>query len=179
MPRYARGKILQLINDHTPGNSALKGKALENAITYCFERVPGISITKRNILNISGSQEIDVAFWNDKKDNGFPFLPDIILIECKNWDAPVSSAAVQCFISKISERGRDFGILIAANGITGEPSELTQAHYQVAMALSKKVRLIVITTNELNRLISTEELIYLIKEKLTELVASGKVLYET
>ncbi len=173
MPNYANGKISKLIKTFLAGNPASKGKALENAKAYSFEKVPGISITQRNVLNTAGSQEIDLVFWNDKNDKGFNFLPEIILVECKNWDVPVSASTVETFISKISSRGRDFGILIAANGITGDPTELTRAHFQIAMALSKKINLIVITVPELEKLKSTENLVHLIKVKLTNLVAKG------
>ena len=61
-----------------------KGRSLEDLACYLFEQVPGVCISKRNKLNTFKSEEIDVAFWNRPNENGFYFLPNIILVECKN-----------------------------------------------------------------------------------------------
>lgn len=60
-----------------------KGRALQDLVCYLFEQVPGVNTGKRNTLNTFKSEEIDVAFWNRMDVNGFYFLPNIILVECK------------------------------------------------------------------------------------------------
>ena len=155
---------------------AEQGRALENLICYLFENVPGITITRRNALNVFESEEIDVAFWNDLDPRGLPFLPRIILIECKNWSKAVGSEEVAWFDRKLLDRGLLFGILIAARGITGDPNGRTAAHQIVTQALREQRQLIVFTRNELEVMTDSDELIARIKEKLCELVVTGTVL---
>jgi Restriction endonuclease len=146
---------------------------LEDLICDLFERVPGITLTKRNALNVFSSEEVDVAFWNRQDADGFYFLPHIILVECKNWSRPVGSEEVNWFDSKIGRRGQPFGILVAANGITGEANEVSAAHEIVRAALAGGRRLVVITRSEIEGLRTTDQLVRLVQEKLCELVVSG------
>lgn len=150
-----------------------KGRALEDLICYLFEQVPGLSIGKRNAVNTFGSEEIDVAFWNRRDAEGFYFLPNIILVECKNWSKPVGSEEVSWFDSKLKRRGQSFGILVAANGITGSPERIDAAHEIIRVALSEGRQLVVITRTEISDLQTTEDLVRLTQEKLCELVVSG------
>ncbi|MEQ1772295.1 MAG: restriction endonuclease, partial [Burkholderiales bacterium] len=109
-----------------------KGRALEDLICYVFSQVPGISITKRNEMNVFHTEEIDVALWNDCEADGLFFLPNIILVECKNWSNSVGSSEVNWFDTKLRNRGLNFGVLVATNGITGDANDLTAAHSIVA-----------------------------------------------
>jgi len=153
-----------------------KGKALEDLICYIFEQVPGISITRRNQLNAFHNEEIDVAFFNDRVPTGFFFLPDLILIEAKNWSARVGSVEVSWFDRKIESRGLPFGILVAKNGVTGNAEDLTAAHQTIALGLAKQRRLIVITVAELIGLADTDELVALVKSKLCDLALKGTII---
>jgi hypothetical protein len=152
-----------------------RGRALEDLIAYLFEEIPGISLTKRNTLNYFQTEEIDLAFWNDKDPNGLYFLPYIILVECKNWSQPVGSIEVAWFDRKLQDRGLDFGILFAASGVTGDMNEHTRANFIIATALAQKRQLIVITRAELEVISSPDEIVRLIKEKITELVVGTTV----
>jgi hypothetical protein len=111
---------------------AAQGRALEDFICYVFGQVPGISITRRNEKNAFHTEEIDVALWNESHSEGFFFLPNIVLVECKNWSGRVTSAELGWFDSKLRSRGLDFGVLVAAKGITGDAEGLTAAHSIVA-----------------------------------------------
>jgi hypothetical protein len=155
--------------------TAESGKALEDLVCYLFDLVPGVSITHRNELNAFDTEEIDVAVWNDGDPDGLSFLPNIILIECKNWSARVGSSEVNWFDSKLRSRGLDFGILIAARGITGHSADLTAAHSIVASALKDRRRFLVITTDELLALPDTGSLAHLIKKKLCDLAVKGTI----
>src|SRR4051812_4084580 len=129
MPPINQALMTEFVQAGLNGDTtATKGKALEDLVCYLFDLVPGISITHRNELNAFDTEEIDVAVWNDGDPSGLSFLPNIILIECKNWSARVSSAEVSWFDYKLRSRGLDFGILIAARGITGNVADLTAAH---------------------------------------------------
>jgi hypothetical protein len=157
------------------GSNQIKGKAFEDLACYLFETVPGVSIALRNQMNAYQNEEIDVALWNDKLADGLGFLPNVILIECKNWSTPVSSIEVNWFCQKLASRGLDFGILIANQGVTGNAADLDAAHNTIAYHLSQKRRLIVISRAEINQMNTTDELIYLIKQKLCLLAVMGRI----
>ena len=61
-----------------------QGRALEDLVCHVMSLMPGVAITHRNDMNAFETEEIDVAVWNDGADDGLHFLPNIILIECKN-----------------------------------------------------------------------------------------------
>jgi len=153
-----------------------QGRALEDLVCYLFGLVPGVSITRRNVMNVFDTEEIDVAFWNEKSPLGLPFLPDIILVECKNWSSRVGSGEVNWFDTKLRNRGMEFGILIATRGITGHGGDLTAAHKIVADALREKRRLIVISAPEILALTDTDEIVVLIKRKLCDLAVMGALI---
>jgi len=176
MPAIDQARMAAFVQAGLNGNTtAERGKALEDLVCYLFDMVPGVSITHRNELNAFDTEEIDVAVWNDGDPEGLFFLPNIILIECKNWSVHVSSAEVSWFDNKLRSRELDFGILIAAHGITGNPADLTAAHSIVANALRDRRRFLVITTDELLSLPSTEALARLIKQKLCDLAVKGTI----
>ncbi|TIR25965.1 MAG: restriction endonuclease [Mesorhizobium sp.] len=151
--------------------TADKGKALEDLICYLFDLVPGIAITHRNEKNEFATEEIDVALFNE----GLPFLPNIILVEAKNWSNRVGSVEVAWFLTKLANRGLDFGILVTTLGITGDAGDLTAAHQTVAMALPQRRKLIVLTIDEISALADTDELVKLIKTKLCDLAVKGTI----
>jgi hypothetical protein len=155
--------------------TAEQGRALEDLICYLFGLVPGVAITHRNALNAFDSEEIDVALWNEGGDLAFRALPNLILVECKNWSKAISSNEVNWFDTKLRNRGLEFGILVAPHGITGDAAELTAAHAVVAAALRERRRLVVLTTNELLALADTDALSLLVKRKLCTLAVQGTI----
>jgi len=176
MAAYSRKRVSEFFKKSNEANTKLeKGQALENLICYVFEKVPGITVTIRNKINTFNTEEIDVAFWNEKHSGGFYFLPHIIIAECKNWSKPVGSPEVSYFIQKLQNRGLDYGIVIAAKGITGSSSELTCAHHEVTMALSRGLHIIILTLEEIQGLSTTEDLVALLKKKLCGLAVSGTI----
>lgn len=158
------------------GTNQIKGKAFEDLACYLFQAIPGVGIAIRNQMNAFNNEEIDVAIWNDKASNGLHFLPNIILIECKNWSNPVSSSEVSWFCQKLQSRGLDFGILIANNGITGNQDDLNAAHHTIAIHLMQKRIIIVITREEIDGLRTTGQMVDLIKSKLCLLAVGGRIL---
>jgi hypothetical protein len=177
MPPIDQKTVIGLINTcQNADTMAVKGRALEDLICYVFGLVPGITITRRNTLNVFHTEEIDVALWNEKDSSGISFMESIVLVECKNWSGPVGSIEVSWFDTKLRSRGLPYGILIAAQGITGDAQDLTAAHHVIAGALREQRRLLVITANELRQLADTDALVYLIKEKLCDLAVSGTII---
>ncbi len=156
--------------------TAVKGKAFEDLICYLFSKIPGISVTRRNTLNQFGSEEIDVAFWNRPNPNGLYFLQNIILVECKNWSQPLGSAEVGWFDTKLRRRAQPFGILIAANGITGNAADRTAAHDVISAALAEGRQFVVITRHEIENLTLSIQIVELIQNKLCELAVAGTLL---
>jgi len=95
------------------------------------------------------------------------------LVECKGWTDAVGSEQVSWFLTKIRHRGVRFGILIAANGITGDPEHLSRAHFQVGVELATHgIRMVIVTRQELEILASGEEFARLILQKVCTLHAS-------
>ena len=68
------------------------------------------------------------------------------------------SEQVSWFLTKIRHRGVRFGILIAANGITGEPEHLSRANFLVAVELATSgIRTVIVTREEIEKLTSGED----------------------
>lgn len=153
-----------------------KGRALEGLICYIFKKIPGITVIKKNTLNQFNSEEIDVAFWNKPHQNGLYFLQNIILVECKNWSRPLGSSEVSWFDSKLRKRAQPFGILVAANGITGDPADKTAAHKIISDALAEGRQFVVLTRQEIEALTLSSQLVVLIQTKLCELAVAGTLL---
>jgi hypothetical protein len=176
MPAILQATVEAYVAAGTNGaTTAEQGRALEDLICYVFSQVPGISITRRNEMNAFQTEEIDVALWNDGHEDGFFFLPNIILVECKNWSSRVSSSELSWFDTKLRSRGLGFGVLVAANGITGDAADITAAHSIVAAALREGRRLVVIRNDELLALTDSPQLVRLVKEKLCDLAVKGTV----
>ncbi|MGA7502381.1 MAG: hypothetical protein WBX00_37270 [Isosphaeraceae bacterium] len=171
MPAYSKAKIKRLLkkSDTAPTDDA-KGDAFEELFCYLFGKIPGITHIERNELSIFSSEEIDAAAWNEQDPRGLKSLNTPIPIECKSSMHPISSKDVDWFISKIRRRRLDFGILVVAKGISGDADKRTGAHDVVSGAIQEGIRVIVITRAELEALISSEELVQLIKVKICKLV---------
>src|SRR5262245_12631213 len=164
MPAYSRARIRRILRDADAATTnEAKGRLFEDLVCYLFGKIPGITVSQRDVLNRFESEEVDVAFWNEQERKGLKSFHHCILVECKNWSAPVGCAAVRDFLGKLRNRGLDFGILIAAGGVTGSPEDGKAAHHEVAVALAQKIQLIVITRAEIEALRSSEELVTTIK----------------
>jgi restriction endonuclease len=150
-----------------------KGRALEDLICFLFPLVPGIEIAERNALNAFATEEVDVALWNARSAEGLYFLPHLLLVEAKNWSTPCGSQEVSYFVGRLRQRGCDHGILFAAAGVTGVPSDLTRAHFEIAAALAAGVRVMIVTPEDIESATNTNQIVALLKRKLCQLVVSG------
>ncbi|SFL41319.1 restriction endonuclease [Pseudomonas sp. NFACC46-3] len=148
------------------GNTAEKGAALEEVVAETLCQLEGVGVIKRNILDNAGSLEIDILLYNHRLRDGLPFLPTHLIIECKNWQAPVNSATLTVFTGKLRKFRVDFGILVAANGITGDAQDRTAAHAHLRSVYDRDgLAVIVITRAEIEALRDTEDLGLLMREK--------------
>lgn len=153
-----------------------KGKKLEELITYVFGSVPGVKFYKANVVNNPGSEEVDVAFFNNKSRVGFPFLEYLLLVECKNWSTAVGAIHIREFATKLKHRACAYGILVAAHGITGNAQDRTAAHDAIRMALATEgISIVVITRAEIEAWTNAVDIIDLIKRKLCELTVAGSI----
>ncbi|WP_170191978.1 restriction endonuclease [Saccharothrix syringae] len=150
----------------------VRGRAYEDALAYVFKSIPGCDI-QRNSLNQFLSEEIDLSVMNFQDLDGLRALPEIFLVECKNWSEPVDSATVTTFASKIRHRGCTLGVLVAANGVTGDPHQRTAAYQSAALALAEKTRILLLTTDDLHGLTCARDVVVLLHRRLLDLVAAG------
>ena len=158
----------------TPPTNAARGKAFEDLACYLLNGIPGITVTLRNQMNTFATEEIDVACKNENDPAGLGALVDFFIVECKGWRDAVNSEQVSWFLTKIRHRGVRFGILIAANGITGEPEHLSRANFLVSVEMATfGIRMVIVTRQEIEILTSGEDLAKLVIQKVCTLHASG------
>lgn len=162
---------LDRANDAT-NSTYVRGRAFEDVLEHVFTSVPGCDV-QRNSLNKFASEEVDLSVMNFRDVGGLRALPEIFLVECKNWSAAVDAATVNGFASKIRHRGCTLGVLVAANGVTGDPHERTAAYQSAALALVEHTRILLLTTDDLSTLTSTADVVALLHRRLLDLVAAG------
>lgn len=162
-----------LIQGSSAPNTDAQGRAYEALLAYIFEEVPGCRV-ERDVMNEFRTEQIDVAVGNDRIADGLPVLPSVILAECKDWSRPVDSATVGYFINTLANRSVELGILVAANGITGQEDRRHAAALGYAAA-PRGIKLIVLTTEDLCCLTSTAHFIEMLSRRYLRAVASGTV----
>lgn len=166
MPPLVPGAITARLMAADAGTTVEKGDALEAVVGDTFCLFNGVGILFKNAVDVDNSCEIDILLYNQRHPQGLPFLPEHILIECKNWHGPVNTAAVRAFTSKLRDFQLDFGILVAANGITGDAAEQTAAHAHLRREFDQlRMKVIVVTRIELEALASTEALGMLLRQR--------------
>jgi len=165
MARYSQSRIRTLLEsvDNARTNDA-KGDALEELGRYLLGKVAGVEFIRRNILDARRAHELDLAFWNDQRVSLLHFVDAVLITECKASGAPVGSHEVGWFVRKLQDRGASHGILIALNGITGHGDQ--SAHSEVLSALIRdKIKILILTREEILALTMTGQLADLLKEK--------------
>jgi hypothetical protein len=154
--------------------SDAKGKLYEDLVLYLFEAVAGC-IAERNLTNIFRTEQIDVAVGNARLADGLWLLPHVILVECKDWDKPVDSGTVGYFMNILAGRGIGLGVLVAANGITGDPDDLTNAHALGLHGSPRAIKVVVITTDDIASLQSADDLVELLHRRYLKSFATGAI----
>jgi hypothetical protein len=134
-----------------------------------FGSIPGVLAPRRNVVDFADGGEIDLFFPNKALGTGLWFLPTSILAECKNWRGAVGSEEVRIFIDRMRERACQAGVLVAANGLTGDPGSLDAAHRHIARALEENMHVLVLRMSELEALRGTRDLVTLLLNKWTRL----------
>ncbi|WP_424184176.1 restriction endonuclease [Actinokineospora sp. G85] len=158
----------------TATNTDAQGKAYEALAVYLFESIPGC-FTERDATSFFETEQVDVGVGNDRLSDGLPGLPTVFLVECKDWARPVDSKTVGYFINLLANRSVEVGILIAANGITGDPTELTHAHSLGVSAIARGIKVLVITTEEIRALTCVADLTKLLKRRYLRAIMKGNM----
>ncbi|RWB20395.1 MAG: hypothetical protein EOQ40_15115 [Mesorhizobium sp.] len=167
MVAIAQHAIIDQLDAGDAGTSAQKGAALENVVEQTMCLFDGVGVIHRNVEDLPGSLEIDLILYNHQvKGSGLPFLPPLLIIECKNWAAPVDTATLRAFTSKVHGMRLKFGLLVAANGITGDAEDVTAAHAHLRDTFKLDGEIVLVVTRaELCGVTSTDELGALLREK--------------
>ena len=171
MAAFPSAKILAQLNAGDGAvTSKAKGDALEEAICLCLESLAGIEVIERNCISAPGSSEIDIVLHNKKSgaNSAVAFLDTIILVECKNWASPVDSKAIRDFLAKVKAAKVKEGILIAANGITGDAKDVTRGHDVIRQAFDTDgTKIIVLTRAEIESFSSAADVMNAIRKRFT------------
>ena len=63
MARYSNANIRRLLHESdTAATADEKGDKLERLVAYLFDRIPGVSFHKKNVLDGVRAHELDVVF---------------------------------------------------------------------------------------------------------------------
>jgi hypothetical protein len=174
MPRFPTAKIRRsFLHGDAATNSHQRGAILEDTAIVLFEAVPGVWFADRNIVNPANAEEVDVIFWNERRASGLYFLEAPFIVECKNWTGKVDGQEIVYFANTMRGRCCRDGILIASNGITGDPGQLTEAYFQISMAARNGQRILVLTRTEIEALTNSKEFVTLLKTKVLDVTIKG------
>ncbi|MGW3242360.1 restriction endonuclease [Streptomyces sp. NPDC001070] len=174
MTDYSATKVQDLISQGADKRLTTKarGDALEELFCYLLNELPGVR-TRRNSIDLFRSAEIDIAVLNGRVAPWLGAFPFLFLVECKNWDDPVDSATVAAFKTKLENRSVELGIIVAANGITGDEQDRKSAHHVIDLAQATGRRILVITLSQLAAIRTTDDFESLLADRLLHLVATG------
>jgi Restriction endonuclease len=144
-----------------------KGQRLEQLAIWLLPHLPGFRVRIVDFFSADHAQEIDLLIWNEQMQGGFPSFGEKIIVECKNWERPVDSSDIAWFYWKMRLGGVREGILIAANGVTGEMKRrrAAQGILTAANADDPARKIFVVTLSEIAGLTSYTELRELLIDK--------------
>lgn len=149
-----------------------RGDALEDLFCYLLEKLPGVT-AKRKVVDRFKSSEVDIIVANIGEARWLKTYPTFFLVECKNWDNPVDSQSVLAFSGKLEMRYVELGILVAANGITGDEKDLASAHHIIEMHQSMGRRIVVVTLDSLRKVTTTDDFEVLLRDRLLNTVGAS------
>ncbi|MEU5763952.1 restriction endonuclease [Nocardia sp. NPDC047648] len=149
----------------------VRGRACEMAVAHMFRSVPGCE-TELNQLDYYRSSEVDLIVSNDRHPKGLRLLPEFFLVECKHYTKPVTSMVVRDFRAKIQDRNCDLGVLLAANGVTGNAVDRRAAYHAATCALNQQIEILLLTRDDLAALRSSADVVRLLHERRRQLKSS-------
>ncbi|MCP2323420.1 hypothetical protein HDA40_001927 [Hamadaea flava] len=155
-------------------HSQAKGRAYEDLVCYLFGQVPGC-LVERDLTSVFDTEQIDIAVGNLRVPEGLGLLPPIFLVECKNWDQPADSQTVGYFFNILASRSVELGILVAANGVTGD---LINGRHSQALGIGaapRGIKMIVVTSDDLRRLEGIADFVQLLHRRYLRAYATGQL----
>jgi Holliday junction resolvase-like predicted endonuclease len=164
LPQYQA--LIQAVDD-AMGNQQ-KGATFENLSAYLLESLDGVQVTERNV-NLP-TEEIDLLLWNARLEEVLTPWDQVILVECKNWSAPVGAAVLRTFLHKVHEMHLKTAIFVAANGVTGDFVNGNNADIGAARLLHDALirdntRVIVVRMDDMRNITNVGDLRQLIKSR--------------
>jgi len=147
-----------------------KKRSLESLSEELFKAVEGFTVLGP-MKTPTG--ELDRIIRNENTSH--PFLASLgshVLVECKNWAEKVGSPHIRIFLDKMDEHRCEVGVMLTRNGITGEGTDEAVGRIRSKYQQSGKV-VIVLTKDDVERIITCENLIQIMKKKVEE-VKFGK-----
>ena len=142
------------------------GAALEDVVGWTLCSLPGIRILHRDFTNRANSMELDLFLFNNHGQSPLDFLPSFLIVQCKNWTARVDSATVREFVAKLHAAHQKVGILVAANGVTGDFTDQTAANDIIRQAFDlDDMKIIILTRAEIESLRSQRDIVLLLEQK--------------
>jgi len=139
-----------------------KKESLEDLAEYLFSSITGIKVIDRNAR--TKTSEIDLILELDNIIFSFhPFFKEVgqhIMIECKNWEKAIGADEVRSFSSDMSDKRVTFGCMVTRKGITRDAYEEIRKKFRTDHQV-----IIVLSREDVERVIKGENLIELLKEK--------------
>jgi hypothetical protein len=146
-----------------------KGRAFVAVVKYVLSKIPGFVLHDEAALDAQRAHEIDLVYWNERAIDGCGFLGELVFVEAKGWSSPIGTSEISAFGAKLRERSLDFGIVVSAVGITGDPVAVTSAQDGLRGLLQGGIRIVVITRDDFAGLKSGHDVVQLLKRKLCQL----------
>ena len=143
-----------------------KGDRFETLCSYILTNLTGVEIQARDAL--MASEEIDLVLWNAQTEEVLKPFENTILVECKNWSAPVGAPSLDSFISKMRRRALKTGMFIAASGVSGDFLNGNGNDGSIDIiktSLAEGIRVIIINRTDLDNITSMDDLRTLIKKR--------------
>lgn len=134
-----------------------KGQKLEEMTSILFEKsVENLFDVYRNCR--TSTNEIDLLIrWTENArlsgiNNAFSCFGESFLVECKNYDGPVSVTFVGKFCSLMSVTNTNFGIMVSWDGVSGRTKWNDSKGLIKKIALHESKYIIVIDKNDLKQI---------------------------
>ena len=163
----ARGALLRLYNALDVARTAsAKGEALESLARYLLDRVRGLRVVRRRLRTSSSEIDLVVEIVPTRPASTFEEFGRYILVECRNWIAPVRAKDVRDFVGKLSKSKTRLGIIFARSGVTGRRGD-TDAWRETRIAFhTSDIVVLVVTDDDLRSMAEGAEFAAILAQKL-------------
>ena len=153
--------IIKKIRDASDTTS--KGRLFED-LSEKLLTSPYMKVACRDYRYSTG--EIDLAFNVKKYESTlFQSFPDLIIVECKNWNKKVGASEIRVFASKMAFVKTTIGFFMSKNGITGNDDHVRDATGIVKEEHGKGNIIILMKCDDIENILSKKLNLYKLLEK--------------